>query len=328
MPTAEKVIEILEKTGHLRFPFGEVQVVPAFGSPDYPTKLDDQLVVNAIASYQSFMAPALEPLIAKHHPERASASVNVDGKIGPAMEELFDAPRCEYPDHGIVMASAALGGGSWKGCHGIGDYHCAIVRIDEGGIGSFLKPLLNPVLKRTQAAYDEIGLRWIFVDGNGRDYLTGKTVNGQHQTLLSFVPSSDGWIGLAIVPSTALSCSTQPIWLRLLATYRGGNSEEQIVTQWTSLVKHELGHNCGLGHSSGGVMNPSIVQGLPVSWRGDPSEPLLRSRFGGQPIPADTPPGGGGGPPAPPPGTGYWPGLLIVDQTTGKEYRAWPKSEV
>lgn len=310
MPSAATIIHLLEKTGHLRFPFGVPAAVPAVSDPWYPTSLQDPLVVHAIQSYQSFLAPALEPLIAKHYPERASCSVNVDGKVGPAMEELFNAPRCEYPDHGIVHASAAIGSGSWKSCHDIGNFHAASVRINRSNLPSFLAPLFDEVLRRVTAAYDEIGLRFWF---DGRSPV---------QTEMSFVTSSDGWIGLAIVPNTALSCGSSPIWLRLLATYRGGSTDEAIITQWTSLIKHELGHNCGLSHSSGGVMNPSIINGLPVSWKGDPSEQLLRSRFGGVPIPADVPT-----PPLPPPtGEGYIPDLLI--EFKGKKYRAFPVAGV
>lgn len=311
MPTAAQIIGVLEQTGHLRFPFGVPATVPAVGAPDYPTDLTDPLVVHAVQSYQSFMAPAIEPLIAKHYPERASASVVVDGQVGPAMQELFAAPRCEYPDHGPILPAAAIGSGSWKSCHGIGDFHSASVKIDRTNLPSFLAPLFDEVLRRVTMAYDAVGLRFWF---DGRSPV---------QTELSFVKSSDGWIGLAIVPGNALSCNANPIWLRLLATYKGGNSSEAIITQWTSLVKHELGHNCGLGHSSGGVMNPSIINGLPTSWAGDPSEPLLKSRFGGVPV------SGVPTPPTPvPPSGGYWPGILIIDERTGRKGRVVDVAQV
>lgn len=309
MPSASTIIALLEKTGHLRFPFGVQESVPAVGDKFYPTSLQDPLVIRAVQSYQAFMAPAIEPLIAKHYPERTSASVNMDGQVGPAMLELFDAPRCEYPDHGIAAAHAAIGGGSWKSCHGIGDFHSASVRINRANLPSHLEPVFEDVLTRVQRAYDEVGLRFWF---DGRSPV---------QTELSFVNSSDGWIGLAIVPNTALSCSTSPIWLRLLSTYRGGSTAEAIAQQWTSLIKHELGHNCGLSHSSGGVMNPSIVNGLPWSWKNDPSEGLLRSRFGGVPIPTTPTPG-----PNPPPVEGYIPDLELIWK--GKKYRAYPQASV
>lgn len=310
MPSAATIIAILEKTGHLRNPFGVAATVPAVGKPGYPTSLTDPLVIAAVESYQSFMAPAIEPLIAKYYPERASASVQIDGKVGPAMQELFSAPRCEYPDHGVVQHAAAIGSGSWKSCHNIGNFHSASVKVNRTNLPAFLAPLFDEVLRRVTAAYDEIGLRFWF---DGRAPV---------QTEMSFVNSSDGWIGLAIVPGNSLSCSSNPIWLRLLATYKGGSTSEAIIQQWTSLVKHELGHNCGLSHSSGGVMNPSIINGLPTSWKGDPSHGLLASRFGGVQIPTETPT-----PPLPPPtGEGYIPDLLI--EFKGKKYRAFPVAGV
>lgn len=296
--TETDIIDLLNATGHLALPFGEPNPYPTVPTP---THLNDPAVVAAVESYQSFMAPAIEPLIAKHYPERTSAAVRIDGTVGPAMQELFDAPRCQYPDYAPATA-AAIGSGSWKSCHGIGDFHAASVRINRTNLPSFLAPVFDEVLLRVQKAYDEIGLRFHF---DGRSPV---------QTEMSFVNSSDGWIGLAIVPGSALSCSSSPIWLRLLATYKGGSTTEAIISQWTSLIKHELGHNCGLSHSSGGVMNPSIVNGLPWSWKGDPSESLLKSRFGGVPIPAEpvppTPPG-----PVPPLGNFTWPtnGYAQVD---------------
>lgn len=296
--TDSEIIALLGATGHLGMPFGFPNPYPIDPPPMH---LNDPAVVEAVESYQSFMAPALEPIIARHYPERTSAAVHIDGVVGPAMQELFDQPRCQCPDYqaGVI---AAIGSGSWKACHGIGDFHAASVRIDRTNLPSFLAPVFDEVLSRVQKAYDEIGLRFWF---DGRAPV---------QTEMSFVNSSDGWIGLAIVPGSALSCSASPIWLRLLATYKGGSTPEAIIAQWTSLIKHELGHNCGLSHSSGGVMNPSIVNGLPWSWRGDPSEPLLKSRFGGVPIPAEpippTPPG-----PVPPLGNFTWPtgGFAQVD---------------
>ena len=88
-------------------------------------------------------------------------------------------------------------------------------------------------------------------------------------------------IGLAIV-GRGQSCRTS-IWAKFDPGYQPAN----VVREWTSLVKHELGHNMGLSHSQGGVMNPSIIAGLPVSWRGDPSEPILSRWFGGKPVPTD-----------------------------------------
>src|SRR5688572_21296306 len=99
MPSAVQIIAILDKTGHLRFPFGTAQVVPPPAAPDYPKDLQDPRVVKGVASYQSMYAPELSPLVAKHYPDRTQPVVRVDGLVGPATEELFDQPRCECPDY-------------------------------------------------------------------------------------------------------------------------------------------------------------------------------------------------------------------------------------
>ena len=239
-----------------------------------------------------------------------------DGWIGPAVRALAEVPRCRVPDYPpppgvkfsfndpflqevvLRMQNTAslkqIGAGNWKGCHGIGNFHAAIVSVDDSRLPAFLRPLWIQVLRNVQLSYAQVGLLWIFAK-DGTDILTGKQTDGHVQTNMSFVSSSDGWIGLAILGQNE-TCSTSPIWCRFLATYRGGNSDAAIVNQWTTLVKHELGHNCGRNHTSGGVMNPSIVNGLPVEWvPGDPSTGWLKQQFGGVLVP------GSGDPPPPPP---------------------------
>ena len=185
-------------------------------------------------------------------------------------------PRCGHPDYGPDV-EAATGSGSWPNCHGIGDFHCAKVRVNPEGMPTFLKPVFDQVLNRVRAAYRDMGLSYDWV-GEESTF---------HNTSINFVPRSNGWIGLAIVGQRE-SCSSK-IWARFLATYKPNN----VLNEWTTLIMHELGHNAGLHHSRGGVMNPSIVQGLAPTWRGDPSESILANYYGGEPIPGDnTPPTG------------------------------------
>jgi hypothetical protein len=307
MATTLQVLERLRQTGHLEYPFGKHR---PFTRAFTECSLTDPDVALSIASYQDFESVALDALSLKHHGRAAMH----DGDVGPATMELFDLDRCWVPDYGpgvaAAVASEAVGAGPWKSCHGIGDYHCAIVIVDERNMPAHLKQSYGSgtawkeVLRRAQLAYVERGLLFIFVNEQRVDYLTGQKVEGPVQTHLSFVTSSNGWIGLAIVGPASMTCSSSPIWLRLLATFTGGTSIEAVITQWTSLVKHELGHNCGLGHSRGGVMNASIVSNLPTSWSGDPSQSILDRLFGGKAVqggPAGDPDG-----PTPVPGDKIW----------------------
>ena len=298
-----------------------------FWSPDNPDgpnvrqadlgsmALSDPVVIGALRSFSQMQATEYTVACLKHHDRQPA----FDGQLGPALEDTLLVERCAVPDYapplGVQFAfddplmqsvcqrmqanatQALVGSGSWAGCHGVGQFHAAIVRWDQSKKPAFITDLLKQILKNVQLAYAAVGLLLRFTDINGRDMLTGDLLTGQLQITASWVTSSSGWIGLAIVGQNE-TCSTEPIFQRYLASYKGGTTASDIVTQQTSLLKHETGHNCGLHHSSGGVMNPSIVNGLPTHWsESDPSTPILRKRFGGVQVPI---PGGGGEPPTRP----------------------------
>ena len=308
----QRAIQRAWATGHFWSP----------NNPNGPNVKQDQLVllrptdetaIQALVSLaKSDVAVYTRQVLEKH-----GRLPDFDGEVGPAMAAFIDVPRCPVPDHapppGVVFsfddpniqqiaermqadgAAEAVGPGNWKSCHRIGNFHAATVGVDKGGLPSFLEPVFIDVLKNVRSAYAGVGLLWKFIN-NGTDMLTGESFTGNINTEMSFVSRSDGWIGLAIVGQNE-NCSSK-IWCKFLATYKGGSTNAAIIQQWTSLIKHELGHNCGKGHTNGGVMNPSIVNGLPTEWNdSDPTTPWLKNQFGGVPVPI---PGGDPVPPTPP----------------------------
>jgi hypothetical protein len=235
-------------------------------------RLEDEVVRQAIASYQDFMAIDGDRLSLDHH----GRPMIHDGDVGPATKDLLEIERCGNPDY-YREPLPAVGTGGWARCHDIGNFHAAKVKLIPSGMPSWMTQQVfrERIWPQVVAAYDEIGLHWILVD------------SGFSNTTLEFVSRSSGWIGLAIV-GRGQGCNDE-IWSRYLATYTGGSSLESKIQQWVTLIKHELGHNSGLGHSRGGVMNPSIINGLPVSWKNDPSESQLRKWYGGEPVPGGNP---------------------------------------
>lgn len=284
MKTDQEIIQLLFDTGHLNHPYGQAirsQVVRD-GQPSHgygplrlaQLQLGSGQVVHAIASYQDFMTHDLERLCLKHHGRPAHA----DGDIGQATRDLFEIERCGCPDYGEAHDhyQPKIGTGNWPGCHGIGDFHAAAVYVDDRQMPSFLEPVFEKVWARTVGAYQEIGLQLIRVQNPG-----------EANIVASFVLTSRGWIGLAVV-GHGKSCGSQ-IWCKYLARYRPSN----VVGSWTELFMHEIGHNCGLNHTRGGIMNPSLISGLPPTWDNDPSESVLNRYYGGEPIPVNDGPIGG-----------------------------------
>ena len=264
-------------------------------------KITDKVVQQAVRSMSLFDASAYAGFVLEDHGRQPM----FDGQVGTSIRRLASEPRCWVPDFPAVhedrivvsagddmedvmlsqMPVPATGVGNWKGCHDIGDFHSAIVNVKQDGIDVRLSPVFKEVLRNVQHAYDQVGLRFIFVS-DGIDMLTGETVSERSNIEFSFVSRSSGWIGLAIIGQNQVCQSN--IWCKYLLTYRPAN----MANEWTTLIKHELGHNTGRGHTTGGVMNPSIVRGLPLDWpTTDPSYNWFTRQFGGEPVPTDdTPP--------------------------------------
>lgn len=253
-----------------------------------PRSFKDVTLTSAIAKYQRFDANV------QNLKEATGEALLPDGKIGPATAYAMAMPRCSCPDNEV---GAALGTGGWKGCHGLNDGHKMIVRINHSRMPDFLKPYWVEIHRRKQRAWAEIGLLVIYTDEDGKDIITGERVTGTVNSEHSFERGS-GWIGLAIVGNGSNQRCSSKIWAKFDIRYQ----PRDILSEWTILGLHEEGHNAGLEHTRGRIMNPSIVNGLKPTWKGDPSESLLSRWFGGEPV--DVP---DGEPPEPDPPDGDTP---------------------
>lgn len=244
---------------------------------------NDMVLKTAMSQYQK-----MDANVAKYKEESGGLLVS-DGEIGPATMMAMSMPRCGCKDVDDILP--ALGTGGWKNCHQADGFHKAIVYVNKNNQPSFLSTsVFKEILTNVQTSYAKMGLLFVFIDSDRIDILTGERVEGSVNIDFSFT-IGNGWIGLAIVGSNQ-SCSSR-IWCRYHYRYSPSN----IVREWTTLIKHELGHNTGLRHSSGGVMNPSIMRGLPTLWpTSDPSYSILKRWFGGDNVPNPEPPS----PPVPP----------------------------
>ena len=191
-------------------------------------------------------------------------------------EELFAIPRCGCPDYG----PDATGSGAWPvGCSPKWPKNHAIsYQVNKSGMPSYLAPVFEDAWALMTAAYADIGLVVLREDDNPRA-----------NSLVTWQRGS-GWIGLAIVPQNP-RCG-QRIWAKFDNRYGISLSMPSLLYQWARLLAHEIGHNNCLGHSRGGIMNPSIIGGVftPTAWRGDPSFPKLERFYSGEPVAPAVPP--------------------------------------
>lgn len=222
---------------------------------------------TALRSYQEFLPEDFDRLSNAIHGRPGIP----DGDPGPATMQLLELPRCGHPDF-PEGAEPATGRGSWPaGCWAeFPNHHAFGVYWDYDGMPSYLRPIIEECIDRCYAAFRDIGIAFF------------TSTNRQSCNTRASFTRGRGWIGLAIVPSNP-TCRTNPIWAQFDNRYQPRN----LVDQWSRLLTHEFGHNMGLHHSRGGVMNPSITSGpfTRTAWRGDPSEPTLRRWFGGDPVP-------------------------------------------
>jgi hypothetical protein len=219
---------------------------------EYPS-MDDARVVDAIERYRDFMQVCTRDL-----------------------ESLFSIPRCGCPD----IAADDTGSGSWPvGCHA--EYpknHAFAVFFDLSGMPSHWKSAFEAAWDLVVKAYANIGIVFFRVADR-------KKAN----TIVTWQRGS-GWIGLAIVPRGP-KCG-QTIWAKYDNRYGSSFSIDRLINQLAYLMAHEFGHNMGMSHTRGGIMNPSLINGTFHSdqWRkNDPAFATLKRYFGGEPVELESP---------------------------------------
>lgn len=240
---------------------------------------------TALAEFQAFDSHFDDLAQLIHHRD-----IQPDGVMGPVSESMFETQRCDVPDWGPGSGlhpwegedvEMAIGNGNWSRCHGASDHHKAVAWIAARLSSHLAAPyqgerVIDAVLLGVRNLYGEMGLEWVW-DWN-------QSTRG-HQTVLEINRWPNSWLGLASVPQVGRSCSASPLFARHQNYFRSGSSAATVIAWWIILIGHELGHNCGLGHSRGGIMNPTINLVTPATWKGDAFERIVRAMFSGNPVP-------------------------------------------
>lgn len=199
--------------------------------------------------------------------------LKADGVYGPISHALMTErlSGCGCRDVDAAM-DAAIGVGSWQmPCQKEG------VTFSVAGMSSVPESILG-IWPRAKAA---VIVAWANVGCRLREKPLGERVN----ITVQWVRPSGGWIGLAEFNNQVCN---DVVYCKISRNYTPPNLFDQIAR----LFCHELGHNCNLPHTRGGIMNPVILSGPFRGWsEDDPSWERIVRYFGGEPL----------DPPAPPP---------------------------
>lgn len=223
-----------------------------------------------------------------------------DGIVGPATQALVNIPRCPLPDFTppptasfhyddpllqktVERMQRATGSGSWPyNCHGQTGVHTVKISYDFSNAPSNVKSWEQELKTRSQAGVAAVGVRVIEVpvgDPGAQIRVSWRSLAGSTIGLAEF---NNGTC------SDSVFCYLDPNYAPDL---------EMVLI----LLMHENGHNWNLEHSSGFIMNPSILRVRPawVVWSGSSIEyqdvryPKLKGFFGGLPLTPDPGPGPG-----------------------------------
>lgn len=203
--------------------------------------------------------------------------LNMDGDAGPATVGLTKIPRCSVPDFGSNFGEAGVGG--WLDCDPESDAdHSVRIRFDDRRATPTWRSYLDQVKQNAVNISADIGLAVRHLPHDASDW----------ESQVSFKNIPGGVIGYYYLPSRG--CDSIRNQMGSLDT--AYNPDVELASL---LWIHEgLGHGIALGHTRGGIMNPTIIR-TEMSWRNDPSWSAVKRLYGGVPItppePEPTPPG-------------------------------------
>jgi hypothetical protein len=253
MTSDHDIIEQLVKYGYL----------PGVSAVDAASlDIRHKVVADALAAYQDFCRYPLDRMVRQRH----GRPLQADGLVGPATRELFKLPRCEVPDFGPNSGNERAGSGSWP------------MPCQKAGIKIHFDWTSAPSATKSKAAQLERDI--IAIWGRVGLSLVKVATAAEANIYVWHGGFVGGTIGTAYFNQGR--CSDR-VSCKISSSYVGENR---------GLIKHETGHNNGLGHTRGGTMNSYILDeedpnGLWLP--SDPSWPTIVRYFDGKPVPLPVP---------------------------------------